>query len=190
MKRFLIRDYVPLLVVIFLSIVASIFIYQKANTPNDYEKICVFVSATTVDADYLSEKINMDDLKAITYLYTDPTDEYYFERLQTVITDADLLIVPKSILEKDGSENTFILLSDEICDKYGIDLSKYEVFTKEDKKLGVRVDNIFTISFYPDGFEGEKEEFYLVINDTINSKLNPQDKESDNSFKAFSNLIK
>ncbi len=186
MKNLLIKNIKWLIIIIVITTISWLSIFDILNAPKNYEKFQIFVSADDVNSDLLkTEILNNTSLKAVEIYKCSEGDTYYTTYLETSgIMSSDVLIVNKTLVEEKGATSSFIELDSSLFNKYNIDLNSFEVIKVEGKIHAIVVydkeKNINLLEKYFTINEENKNEIYCLVLNNISYHIGDGYHQKDN----------
>lgn len=175
----------PFYIVSALVIVPTLmFAFRVTHRLPGYKVMTLFVSGRMNDSKKLEkdliEKYKDNELKDVSVISSDPQDEAAYSQKLTIpgYNTADILIVPRTVLETVKISAFGLSLSDELINEY---YSGYSLFKQEDVNYGIKIDREKTKEY----FSLPNEDCFMILNGkSVNTgKYSPKEiKEHDNAL--------
>lgn len=175
----------PFYIVSALVIVPTLmFAFRVTHRLPGYKVMTLFVSGRMNDSKKLEkdlvEKYKDNELKDVSVISSDPQDEAAYSQKLTIpgYNTADILIVPRTVLETVKISAFGLSLSDELINEY---YSGYSLFKQEDVNYGIKIDREKTKEY----FSLPSEDCFMILNGkSVNTgKYSPKEiKEHDNAL--------
>ena len=194
-NRHLKINFLNIIIIGLISFSFSFVISQYIYKIPAYQKIEFFISSTYVDSEYFVDTISTNNtIKKVNIIPRSVNSDYYEQTLLTIGIYSDLLIISDKYLDTEDKYFSFSSIDYTYFEDAGIDLSKFELVTSNNKCYGVVVfDKEKNINLFKDQIVFENEDRYILLigNTTPNSINNPTNKkETNNAFTSFMELLK